>query len=109
MPPRIATPASRALPFSKACGMISRKAAPSSAPIANDTSIGIQDARRVSANAAAAAESVPPATLAARIQPRVMGGGFYVSQMSAAMRPVLASRRYEKKRAASEYVQKLPP
>src|SRR3990172_12398297 len=41
--------------------------------MANDTSIGIQDRRTRSATAAAPADSMPPATLAAMIQPRVMG------------------------------------
>ena len=54
--------------------MISRNAAPSSAPMANDTSIGTQVARSASDAAARPAESVPPATLAARIQASVMGG-----------------------------------
>src|SRR5258706_11362624 len=53
--------------------MPSRNAAPSSAPIANETSIGTQDARSNSANAAAPTDSAPPARLAATIQPRVIG------------------------------------
>ena len=40
--------------------------------MANDTSIGTQDARSSSANAAAPTESVPPATLAATIQANAM-------------------------------------
>src|SRR5262245_54144418 len=75
MPPRIDSAATCASPCPKACGMISRNAAPSSVPIANETSIGIQLARRYSENAASAADSVPPAKLAARIQPSVMGLG----------------------------------
>src|SRR5687767_5047434 len=73
MPPRMENATWCAWPSSKACGMISRNAAPSSAPIAKDTSIGIQLARKVSARAARPAESVPPATLAARIHASVMG------------------------------------
>ena len=78
-------------PFAKASGMISRKAAPSSAPMAKDTSIGIQVARTVNAMAARPADSVPPATLAARIQASVMGVWIlrYVSQIKAAMRALV--------------------
>jgi hypothetical protein len=42
--------------------------------MANDTSIGTHVARNASDAAASPAERVPPATLAAMIQPRVMGG-----------------------------------
>src|SRR6266850_146257 len=73
MPPRIDIAAVWALPTSKACGMTSRNAAPSSAPMAKDTSIGNQLARKASAHAASPTDSVPPATLAAGIQPSVMG------------------------------------
>src|SRR3954468_22653964 len=82
IPPRIAAAASCALPRSNACGMTSRKAAPSSAPIAKETSVDTQLARRSSANAASPAESVPPTKLAARIQPSVsvMGPGILLGQ-----------------------------
>src|SRR5688500_16275952 len=75
MPPRMAIAAWCGSPRAKAWGMTSRKAAPSSAPMANDTSIGTQLARTVSESAARPADRVPPATLAARIQPSVMGVG----------------------------------
>src|ERR1700687_4618650 len=72
IPPRIAIAACCDWPFSNACGMTSRKAAPRSAPIAYDTSIGTHAARIASATEASAADSVPPAMLAARIHPRVI-------------------------------------
>ena len=43
--------------------------------MANDTSIGIQLARRSMDTAASPTESAPPTTLAARIHPSVMGVG----------------------------------
>src|SRR6185369_15433467 len=82
MPPRMAAAASCALPRSNACGITSRNAAPSSAPIANETRVDTQLARRSSANAASPAESVPPTKLAARIQPSVMlmGAGILLGE-----------------------------
>src|SRR4051812_28709474 len=84
IPPRMAAAASCALPRSNACGITSRKAAPSSAPIAKETSVDTQLARRSSENAASPAESVPPTKLAARIQPSVsvMGPGILLGQPS---------------------------
>src|ERR1044071_791449 len=60
----------------------SRKAAPSSAPIAKDTRIGTQLARKSSEKAASPADSVPPTKLAARIQPSVtvMGAAILLGQ-----------------------------
>src|SRR5262245_18630540 len=75
MPPRIAAAAWCGVPFANASGITPRNAAPSSAPIAYETSIGTHVERSLSANAARPAESVPPAKLAARIQPSVIGGG----------------------------------
>src|SRR5262249_28800875 len=63
---------------SNACGMTSRNAAPSSAPMAYDTSIGIHELRTASASAAAAAERIPPAMLAMTIQASAdMGARLY--------------------------------
>jgi hypothetical protein len=72
--------------------------------MANDTSIGSQELRTISASAAAAAETIPPETLAITIQPRVdMWGGdctssapralLQISQTAAAMRSVARSLR----------------
>src|SRR4051812_10983673 len=73
MPARIVSAAACGLERSKACGITSRNAAPSSAPIAYDTSIGTHAARTVSANAPARlTESRPPASVAATIQASVM-------------------------------------
>src|SRR5258706_1889743 len=72
MPPRMAVAAWCGSPASKAWGMTSRNAAPSSAPIAYDTSIGTHAARSSSAIEAMPAESAPPAMLATTIQPRVI-------------------------------------
>src|SRR4051812_35345820 len=73
MPARMVSAAACGLERSNACGITSRNAAPSNAPIAYDTSIGTHAARTVSANAPARlTESRPPASVAATIQASVM-------------------------------------
>src|SRR5712664_3100857 len=73
IPPRMPPAAARVSPFENASGMTLRNAAPSSAPMAYETSVDTQEARRASEKAARPADSVPPTKLATRIQPRVMG------------------------------------
>src|SRR3974377_2132054 len=81
MPARIAAATRRGSACSKACGITSRNAAPSSAPMAYDTSAWIHAARKNSDSAAAQTESAPPAMLATTIHPRTgIGAGIILRQ-----------------------------